>query len=109
MVYQGPNLLVVNASHRSHGIRRDGWKVGSSAIVDYLLGSLTSGDGASNRIEHQYPAQGELAHRDPTRQEFSHLSYRRQANLVVHSGEGLAHVEGLTLSIEVAVIVFREA
>src|SRR5690606_40241137 len=35
--------------------------------------------------------------------------YRRQADFVRHAGEGLAHVEGLAVAVEVAVVAFLEA
>ena len=65
-------------------------------------------DGRADLPGHQDPAQGELAHRGALWHERPKPLHDLQADLVVESGEGLAHVERLTVTIEVPVVIRGE-
>jgi len=61
-MYQRTNLLVVNSLDACHSFLIESWHIRSLAIVRNLGRILASRDGASDSVEHEYPAQSELAH-----------------------------------------------
>src|ERR1700728_5433710 len=64
---QRTDFSMLNPSHRRHRFIAQHWQVRSPAVVSHLFRTLTPGDGASDRIKHQNPPQGELAHRTALR------------------------------------------
>src|SRR6202040_978423 len=87
------NFLLVDTPYGRHRFLCKRRKVGGATVVRHLFRSFAAGDGASDRIEHQNPAQGELAHRDACRQELSQLFNGFKAGVVIHSGKRFAHVK----------------
>src|SRR5450631_1439587 len=102
---KGPNLGVVDFADACHDFRSERGKIGRPRVVRYLAGALATGDRATDRIEHQDPAQSKLAHADVRRYQGADFFDRRQRHLVINPGEGLAYIETLALAVEVAMIV----
>src|SRR5829696_3446611 len=108
MVDLRADVVVVDPSYPLHRLLGEGWHSCGGHIVLDLLGTLRAGDSAGDRGVHQDPAQSQLRQRIPLWHQFLQLLRGPQAGLEVHAGEGLAPVEGLTLAVEVAVIVGGE-
>ena len=108
ILHQRTNLFVIDAPHPCHYLFGEAWQVRSLAVVHNLLGPLAARNGAGYCVEHEDPAQSQLTHRDPGWQERSHLFDRLKADVVIHAGECLSHIKGLSLAIEIPVVVCRE-
>jgi len=62
LLNQRTNLLIINSPHFFHRMIREWRQVGGATIVGDLFRALASWDGAGYGIEHENPAQSELAH-----------------------------------------------
>ena len=105
LVHKGPDLRVVDFADACHDLRSERGKIRGPRVVRHLAGALATGDRATDRIEHQDPAQSKLAHADVGRHQGADFFHCRQRHLVVDPGKGLAHIEALALTVEVAMIV----
>ena len=85
-----------------------GASVGGRRIRARLLGRPRAGDGRRDGIGHQDPAQCQLGHADVGRDERAELLDEGQAGLVVEARERLAHIEGLAVAVERAVVGLLE-
>ena len=75
------------------------------AVFGYLFGAFAAGNRTRHGIKHQNPAQRELTHGNPGRQQRSNFFYRFQSNGVFNSGKRLADIKCLAVSIEIAVVI----
>ncbi len=107
-MHQRTNARIVDFAQAGHDFRRERRQIGGPRVVGHLAGPLAPGDGASDRIEHEDPAEGELAHADAGRHQGANLFDGCQRHVVVDPGEGFADIEALALAIEVAVVVGGE-
>src|SRR4029077_15632213 len=108
VVHQRANVLVVDALDCRHGFRGERWNRGRLAVVTDLVWAFAAGDSAANGVEHQDPAQRELAHRRAGRHQLADLLDGFEGYVVVHAGEGLAYIERCAVAVEVAVVVGGE-
>jgi hypothetical protein len=104
-MHEWANLRIVDFPDAAHDLSCKRRKLGGLRIVGHLAGAFAPRNGASDRIEHENPAQGELAHAHARRNQRAQFFHRRQCNLVVDTGEGLADIEALALTIEIAMVV----
>ena len=100
---------IVNVAHCGHRFRSERRQARSLAIIGDLVGAFAAGDGAGDCVEHENPAQRELAQGDAGRQQRAEFLDRVQTGIVVHAGKSLAHVKCFAVPVEVTMIVRRES
>src|SRR5437660_1277580 len=85
LVHLRPDSFIVNTLDLLHCFCRNRCGVRRPAIVLNLFRTLATGNGTRYGIEHQNPAQRELAHRNTVRQYFSDLVHSLQTKLIIHA------------------------
>src|SRR5260370_34324462 len=105
---QRADLLSVDSLTLCDGFGPERWQIGSATIFRNLLRALPAGNRTTDRIEHQDPAQCELAHRRTRRQERTNLFHSLEAEIIVDPRKSLAYVNSISMTIEVTMIIGGE-
>src|SRR5690348_14885210 len=109
MVYARPDISVIDRAHGLHLLLGQRGQGACAAIVLDLPRILPARNDGRDTVEHENPAKGELSERSPVGDQGFQLRDGLETRPVRHAGKRLPDIEGLTVTIEIAMVIRREA
>jgi hypothetical protein len=107
----GSQLSVIELAYAGGEIRAQRWQVTGGRIGFCLRDGPGTRNHSRNALLLRHPRQGRLGRRSRKRQprdKISELLRSTYARLLVHTGEGLAHIECLAAAVEISMIILGE-